>query len=617
MSNFQESVSEANGKYFLDDKKFHIFLSFAGPVGTRVAQELKTLIKDDEYAAYVYSEVSFSTDRSLADTNREAVRDADVIIVLLDDIAGQSPNVATEIGYARAYHIPVILVRFKVNEKLEMFETLATQGFLEVHNDCSLDQCKAEHLAHVWKQCLTEINQQFDGDHYRLVLSRLHRAESLLIEHSLDTHTPKFVKRAFSQAMLDAIERASDLKLLGGSKVGHHFVSKVSHEASFLRVASAFFYEAEAIYGISVESVSSFWTDEESNQLTDVYLKLHNGKEAGRLFVFQSKDGLRQHLERGVFKRQLDTFGPGGKVLLTSLTKYRQVVYEALFDSEIMSQQPDFLFALPTFDMAFVKYSQSGKEQWYLAILTPNRFYHIKILGQNQGSNSKKFAGDLAVKIDLVKDLFSTQSTHETTGNVIKFYEHETHDNLINKVLPKNVDQDVLHMVRLVWPDADSLLPKALDSLHKKLDELVKTGGNDAPKRYSLWHGATDLNKKRFDHHTGVKIESEESSPRHILIVLVYDNIEFANKAYESDTFSDLRDEMIRNYLADSGFQLSGVDLDDHSSEDTIVKALIQAYGQATMIASGHLKREDLLLYSESRRRPDSAILDKLLQPRP
>jgi len=137
------------------------------------------------------------------------------------------------------------------------------------------------------------------------------------IQRSIDlSELPEFKCDLVKRILREASQEIQQLK-------GEEYKIDVGAEKNFLIRARSIFENADEIYAVSIDSVSTFWTDNKNKQLAESYIKAQPDNTV-RLFVFTSPK--TANLYRQILQANHNSYGNQGRVLLCSLHSYRNLM---------------------------------------------------------------------------------------------------------------------------------------------------------------------------------------------------------------------------------------------------------------------------------------------------
>ncbi|MFQ4138835.1 Dabb family protein [Nodosilinea sp. PGN35] len=146
------------------------------------------------------------------------------------------------------------------------------------------------------------------------------------IQKAVDLQSlPRFKGRLIKDILREASREIKQLK-------GKDYSIDVGAEKNFLIRARSIFENAEEIYAVSMDSVSTFWTDRRNRKLAESYIKSQPNNTV-RLFVFSSPRVANQY--RYILQANHNSYGLDGRVLLCSFHTYRNLIKKFGSASEV------------------------------------------------------------------------------------------------------------------------------------------------------------------------------------------------------------------------------------------------------------------------------------------
>lgn len=97
----------------------------------------------------------------------------------------------------------------------------------------------------------------------------------------------------------------------------------VGIEKNFLVRASSIFQNASEIYAVSLDTVSTFWTDKNNRKLAENYIKTQPNNTV-RLFVFSSIRAANKY--KYILQANHNSYGESGRVFICSLYSYKHLL---------------------------------------------------------------------------------------------------------------------------------------------------------------------------------------------------------------------------------------------------------------------------------------------------
>lgn len=127
---------------------------------------------------------------------------------------------------------------------------------------------------------------------------------------------PEFKGKLVKRILKEANREISQLK-------EKEYKIDVGVEKNFLIRARSIFESADKIYAVSIDSVSTFWTDQRNKQLAESYIKAQPDNTT-RLFVFSSPRAANKF--KFILQANHNNYGKNGGVFICSLHSYRNLL---------------------------------------------------------------------------------------------------------------------------------------------------------------------------------------------------------------------------------------------------------------------------------------------------
>lgn len=108
------------------------------------------------------------------------------------------------------------------------------------------------------------------------------------------------------------------------------YLESMNWENDFLKRVKALYEGVNAVYAVTLSSISDFWTSDDDKRLIIEYLKTHIGKKIYRLFVFESPYDLAKYSE--VLEANYQAYGREGGVFIVSMDYYVTVLVPKFAD---------------------------------------------------------------------------------------------------------------------------------------------------------------------------------------------------------------------------------------------------------------------------------------------
>jgi hypothetical protein len=288
------------------------------------------------------------------------------------------------------------------------------------------------------------------------------------IQRSINlSELPEFKRDLVKRILREASQEIQQLK-------GIEYKIDVGAEKNFLVRARSIFENADEIYAVSIDSVSTFWTDEKNVQLAESYIKAQPNNTV-RLFVFTSPR--TANLYKQILQANHNSYGNEGRVFLCSLHSYRNLM--AKFGST--SNAVSFMDK----DFGILLYSQQGANRSNRKYLKVEAFLdHSELSFRNidsSSTNSFNYDGLLGY-FHKLKELDFNNYAKEGAENdqkiVVKRWNHAcvTDESLweeeLQELFPEERYGDVYHFV---------FFKKRDDILEERVREVKNTLGGSIP----------------------------------------------------------------------------------------------------------------------------------------
>lgn len=171
---------------------------------------------------------------------------------------------------------------------------------------------------------------------------------------------------ALVDSLLDSL--ISELANLSSDKYDHN----ISLNTSFLKRANPIFANADEVYAVSVDTLSSFWLSESSRLDAQLYTSLHP-PATYRMFVFSSPYSMLCH--RSILAEHHEQYGESGKVLFTTKGIWEQYLRDLELDfhdhfGESESDQSNWIGSKLGGDFGILKFDRFGTDSYIETILS-------------------------------------------------------------------------------------------------------------------------------------------------------------------------------------------------------------------------------------------------------
>lgn len=339
----------------------------------------------------------------------------------------------------------------------------------------------------------------------------------------------RYMKQGF---LVEVLNRLLGRLLIEAEGLKTPYRENLSIAESLLVRAEPLFSHAEAVYAVSKDSGSSFWTNEQQRPHTRRYITKQPPGTI-RLFVFSSARRAHHHLHILEANNRVygsAKYGGRGAVLVCSLESYQSWLAKLGFDAEGLCESQGEDFAVlkfgeftvrATLDNSEFKFeevdpqgSHAGSYAAYASAL--QRFLELEEGAIDPGSNFLRWSSELVADLKLWAKTLSrlfAEGSKERGGEVyhLVFYSDEVRE------------ETVINAKRRLLEEKEALGLK------------------------TVWYGS-NFPSYTHDRKLGGAIKIEESGGMRFLLLMRFDSKEDLSRFYSHPVHSDIRREVFTDF---------------------------------------------------------------------
>lgn len=168
---------------------------------------------------------------------------------------------------------------------------------------------------------LTDLFNNKTKEDFDTISPNLRKIQKEVDLRTLPTFKGELIKRVLKEANREIIQlKQKEYKI------------DVGAEKNFLVRARTIFENATEIYAVSIDSVSTFWTDQRNRNLAETYIKSQPNNTI-RLFVFCSPRAANKY--KFILQANHNSYGQDGRVYICSLHSYKTLIEKFSDSAEV------------------------------------------------------------------------------------------------------------------------------------------------------------------------------------------------------------------------------------------------------------------------------------------
>ncbi|MFI4855488.1 MAG: hypothetical protein ACIAQF_10995, partial [Phycisphaerales bacterium JB065] len=352
---------------------------------------------------------------------------------------------------------------------------------------------------------LALIAPRLDGDHgFQFGLA------SQLVEATID-ETSKVVKEDYSE--------------------------NLSTGAQFLVRARKIFQPAESVLAVSVDAVSTFWTDFKNRSAAYQYLQSQS-ENTKRLFVFHSADAAHN------YGRILDEHNKKyGNVFVTTLEHYRRFLKEWGAPEDVLTIKKDF---------AILDYAggSSGKSASLLATLDDHKLFFKRLAGFD-GITGGGWVERFRSQFDRMSML--DPSCLDSNKTILRwshlFWNNKLWPDRLRELFGDDRKSDVFHLVFFKGGSADESRVEKLNKVYSALRKRQRNGWKDRFGMLDVWIGRREhWAAPPIDGRLGGEISVDAGPEFEFVIIMKFSSREGLREYYQDKEHSKLREQLYTSF---------------------------------------------------------------------
>lgn len=348
----------------------------------------------------------------------------------------------------------------------------------------------------------------------------------------------------------------------------------VGTEKNFLIRAKSLFANAQSVYAISIDTVSTFWTNEHNRKLAESYIN-HQPANTVRLFVFSSPKVA--HHYRKILQASHNRYGNDGAVLICSTTSY-----ESLLSLTIGKAKMDKYLSQ---DFAILHHDSVILE----AMLNHSELSFTTLSETDLGETGHRA---LIATLETVKGMKMTDVYTDGAESLkIKKWNKDCMDDDslwaedLRRLFPEERSGDVCHLVFL--KDHDQELAGSIAGIKIRLEREKERLCIE-----SVWLGKKAIVGKVNDGILGgaLKIRDEFD----YLIIVRFSNATNLKRYYEEHIHADIRSDLYKKLDVGIDFLMRHAEKFDRINRASIFESVIEELAGKYVVRQDFIDKEDI-----------------------
>jgi hypothetical protein len=246
----------------------------------------------------------------------KGLKESDCVLVILTENSIISFEVREEVVRAHERQIPILALKEAKVTRDSLPHFLRDMAFIEY------DQANQRDL----RLPLRDLRDRITAMVNKAVSTKLASASKDLLEMSKTLQAKSDTELFRAEIVSSVIERTRE-EIKG--VLGQRYNIDIGLERAFLIRATPLFQNADKIYAISYDKISTFWKNQSLNAIARDYLKNHKPYTI-RLFVFSTPLEAQRYLK--ILDTHAEHYNKEGAVLVCSSESYTRIVHEVVND---------------------------------------------------------------------------------------------------------------------------------------------------------------------------------------------------------------------------------------------------------------------------------------------